>query len=201
MWQDRYKEEKIVVQQSGTHNKFWAAWWDEKKKKVVVRWGRLGTKGQSKEHSHSDVYSASRFIDTKFREKRRKGYSENDDKGRKITQSIFEQMCIEAAIVGSQNKCHSFEWIELDGDGEIFEIKSVTEDRLLSPECNPGIVVEFETRKEHDNRDRFKFVFTFDRTYDVRDSKRLSSEMIVGSSHPLSGLTKKVEEAIGRKLS
>ena len=200
-WYDRYKEEKIVVQQGAGHNKFWAAHCDVMTNTVYVRWGRLGTKGQSQEKNFDSAYSAANFIDTKYYEKRRKGYRDTNENGQKIDHARFEMMCTEAAIVGTQNKCHNMHWVELSATGDGFSYVEISDDRLYSPDCNPGLLVEFETKKEHDARNRFKFLFTFEETYDVRDAKRAIASQLVDSTHPLHKMVEKVEEAIGRKLS
>lgn len=198
-WYDGYKDEKIVIHQSGAHNKFWAAWWDETSNQVHVRWGRIGTKGQSKTHSKDSHWKAVRFIETKYGEKRRKGYSETLD-GKPITQATLDRLNAEAAIVGTQNKCNDFKWVELTNNGGAVDFHEINEDRLYDPACNPGILVIFETRKEIDNRDTFTFLFTLEKTYDVRDSKRATSDMLVQAGHPLRKMVDKVEEAIGRSL-
>jgi len=201
-WADRYKEEKIVVQQAGNHNKFWAAYWDETSGNVYVRWGRLGTKGQSQVKHFGSNYAAANFIDGKYHEKRRKGYRDTDEAGQKITHARFDEMCTEAAIVGTSNKCHKLQWVELTETGvNTYEFTPINEDRLYAPDCNPGLLVELETKKEHDNRNRFKLLFTFEETFDVRDANRAAPNQLVDSSHPLHDMTEKVEEAIGRRLS
>ena len=199
-WYDHYKEERILIHAGGVHNKFWAAGLDEQTNQVHVRWGRIGTKGQSKDHSFDGKYAAAHFIETKFCEKRRKGYTDklhNVD----ITQAALDRLNTEAAIVGTQNKCHSFQWVELVASGNAIDFHEISEDRLYDPSCNPGILVVFETRKEIDNRDRFTFLFTLETTYDVRDSKRATEDMLVSSGHPLRKMVDKVEEAIGRSLA
>ena len=199
-WYDRYKEEKILIHQSEEHNKFWAAGWDDQTNQVHVRWGRIGTKGQSKDHSFESQFEAVRFIETKFGEKRRKGYAGKLN-GMDITQAALDRLNTEAAIVGTQNKCHSFKWVELVASGNTIDFHEINEDRLYDPSCNPGILVVFETRKEIDNRDRFTFLFTLETTYDVRDSNRATEDMLVSSGHPLRKMVDKVEEAIGRSLA
>jgi len=197
-WQDRYKEERIVVQQSAGHNKFWAAHYDDSTGIAHIRWGRLGTKGQSQEKHFGSNYAAANFIDNKFYEKQRKGYTDKDAHGNKIDHARFEAMCIEAAIVGTSNKCHELQWVEFADDNSFTHID---EDRLFNPACNPGLLVNFETRIKYDGRNRFKFVFAADKTFDVQDANYIITRQIVTSSHPLYKLTQKVEEAIGRKLS
>lgn len=112
-WYDAYKEEKIVVQQEGNHNKFWAAHYDESTNTVYVRWGRFGTKGQSQEKKFGSISQAASFISDKYYEKKRKGYTDTDKQGNKIDHARFEMMCIEAAIVGTSNKCDALDWVEL----------------------------------------------------------------------------------------
>jgi predicted DNA-binding WGR domain protein len=203
-WYDRYKEEKILINTSSTdgteHNKFWAASWDETTGKVSVRWGRVGTKGQSKTHDKSGAYEAANFIEGKLREKRRKGYKETYQ-GKPITQAVLDRLNTEAAIVGTQNKCHDFKWVELSPTATGIDFHEISEDRLYDPACNPGILVVFETRKEYDNRTRFTFLFTLEETYDVRDAKRAADNQKVKTDHPLRKMVDKVEEAIGRSLA
>jgi|3_EtaG_2_1085321.scaffolds.fasta_scaffold00108_14 predicted DNA-binding WGR domain protein len=200
-WADRYKEEKIVVQRGTGHNKFWAAHWSEATNTVYVRWGRLGTKGQSREKNFGSSWAAANFIDTKYREKKRKGYTNLDSDGQMIDHTRFEMMCTEAVIVGTSNKCHEMKWVELTEVGDGYNYTEISDERLYAPDCNPGLLVAFETKKEHDNRNRFKFLFTFEETYDVRDANRAAKNQLVTASHPLHGMTTKVEEAIGRRLS
>ena len=199
-WYDRYKDEKILIYQGNKHNKFWTAYWDETTNQVHVRWGRIGQKSQSQTKSFSGHREAVRFIETKFSEKRRKGYTGKLN-GTDITQAALDRLNTEAAIVGTQNKCHSFKWVELVATGNAIDFHEINEDRLYDSSCNPGILVVFETRKEIDNRDRFTFLFTLEKTYDVRDSKRATEDMLVGSGHPLRKMVDKVEEAIGRSLA
>jgi predicted DNA-binding WGR domain protein len=200
-WCDRYKEEKIVVQQGAGHNKFWAAWYDDATNQVYIRWGRLGTKGQSQTKSFGSSYAAANFIDGKYHEKRRKGYRETDSDGNQIDHARFEMMCTEAAIVGTSNKCHKMQWVELSQTDDTINFTPISDDRLYSPDCNPGLLVEFETKKEHGGRYAFEFLFTFEETYDIDGDGGVTTERLVGPSHPLYKMTEKVEEAIGRRLS
>ena len=202
MWYDRYKDEKILIQQEAEHNKFWAAAWDEKNNEVNVRWGRIGTKGQSQVKRFSGRYEAVNFIDGKYREKRRKGYSDKFN-GKDITQATLDRLNAEAAIVGTQNKCHDFKWveIEIEAGGAVY-FKEIPEERLYDPACHPAILVDFETRQDVGGRDHFRFLFTLEDTYDILgNSKRATKDQLVGASHPLRKMVDKVEEAIGRSLS
>ena len=201
-WYDQYKEEKILIHQGSEHNKFWAAWWDEKTNKVHVRWGRIGTKGQSKIHDKGDRWSSARFINTKFGEKTRKGYTDHFG-GKPISQATLDRLNTEAAIVGTQNKCHDFQWVEIEikAGGAVY-FKVINEDRLYDPDCNPAIVVQFQTRKDIGGRDSFRFLFTLDGTYDILgNSQRATKTQLVEAGHPLHKMVEKVEESIGRSFA
>lgn len=194
-WLDQYKEERIVVQQSDEHNKFWAAHWDEPAREVKVRWGRLGTAGQTQTKKFGSQYEAAIFISNKYNEKRRKGYKETVD-GKKIDRQLFEKMTIEAAIVGTQNKCHEMQWVEIADEANGM-FSPITEDRLFSPDCNPGMLVQLETRKEYDGETSFRLLFTFDKCFKVGRGHITP----ITKSSDLYKMTQKVEEAIGRSLS
>lgn len=191
-WSDKFKRENILVNTDENHNKFWASQMDTTTFKVTIRWGRLGTKGQSQQQDFDNEYDAVNFVSTKIREKIRKGYT-------LIDKPKFDQLCIQAAIVGTSNKCHSFNWVEIKEDNRF---AFITEERLADPNCNPGIYVELETKKEYDGKNDFRLVFTFDKMYVIPNGDfylRAAGLVIKGSS--LYELSTKVEEAIGRTLS
>lgn len=192
-WADQYKEEKIVVQQEGAHNKFWAAYWDESKGEVKVRWGRIGTSGQSQTKKFRDLYDASSFINQKYNEKRRKGYDNKDKLGRTIDRAVFEEMCVEAAIIGSANKCNSIQWVEITDQNNL-TFKTINNDRLFSPDCVPGLLVNLETKKAYDGKHSFVLLFALDKIFDA------NNKVEIGQSHNLYDMTKKIEEAIGRRF-
>lgn len=194
-WLDQYKEEQILIHTGSGHNKFWSARWDPATGKVHIRWGRLGTSGQSQIKEFKSQYDASRFVSRKCDEKSCKGYTDTVN-GTKIDHQLFEKMTIEAAIVGTQNKCHEMQWVEIIDEAS-GRFEPITEDRLFSPDCNPGMLVELETRKEYDGDTKFRLLFTFDKCFKVRNN----SIVPVTQSSDLYKMTQKVEEAIGRSLS
>jgi predicted DNA-binding WGR domain protein len=59
-----------------TSNKFWEA--ETKGKKLVVRWGRIGTTGQSKTYELDSPAAAKAEAERQIAEKRRKGYRDAD---------------------------------------------------------------------------------------------------------------------------
>ena len=63
---------------AGTNNKFYEveAIATENGAKSVFRWGRIGTKGQSKEHFHYSFEAAKRVCQEQFEKKTGKGYRE-----------------------------------------------------------------------------------------------------------------------------
>ncbi len=189
-WYDKYKKETILIHQEAEHNKFWSAQMDEKTFKVVIRWGRLGTKGQSQEKEFSAEYGAGQFIESKMSEKRRKGY-------RPIEKKKFDELSIQSAIVGSSNKCRNFRWVEITDEANL-KFQSISEDRLADPACNPGVFVEVETKKEYAGRTMFALLFTFEQVFDVTDGRNIT---LVTKASPIYDLTGKVEEALGRTLS
>jgi predicted DNA-binding WGR domain protein len=199
-WYDNYKEEKILIQQSEGHNKFWAAWWDETTNKVHIRWGRLGSRGQSQIKDFPGSWKAGSFISGKYSEKLRKGYT-NQLGGKEITQSVLDRLHAEAAIIGTQNKCHGFQWVEITQGTKFTDFVEISEERLYDPDCNPGILIRFETRKAVGGRDEFKFLFSLEGTYDVLGySKQVAKNQLINNNHPLYKMVKKVEDAIGRSL-
>lgn len=186
-WCDRYKNEKIVICQEGPSNKFWAAHYDEATKTVHIRWGRIGQSGQTQEKSFESEYAAANFIDTKYREKARKNY-------KKIDKTQFDKLCIEAAIIGTANKCEQMRWVEIK-DIDKLKFVDCTEARLQDPQCVPGIVITAKTKKVYDGQTTLNILFTFDNSYDLNNNTAITK------TNPLYEITAKIEEAIGRSLS
>lgn len=133
------------------------------------------------------MYAASSFVEGKITEKRRKGY-------RKIDKTTFDKLCVEAAIVGTQNKCSQLQWVEIL-DPVSLSLKPCDELRLQDPACNPGIMVDVETRKPYGGRTHFHLLFMFDKSID------LGTKQTITKASPIYEMTAKVEEAIGRSLT
>jgi len=202
-WYEKLKTEKILVQQSSEHNKFWAGQLHEATCSVDVRWGRIGTKGQSQTKSFSTVYAAANHLDNKLREKQRKGYTSKLD-GETIDSAKLEELAIRAAIVGTQNKCHNMVWVEIAQEGDTIGFKSIPDERLYEPDCVPGLLVAMETRKEYNGLTRFNILFTGDAAYTANSISTQELGITTGKiekTDELYQLTKKVEEAVGRSLS
>lgn len=201
-WWDKYKTETIVVHQGEGHNKFWAAQLDTNTFKVSVRWGRIGTKGQSQEKTFGSQYQAAGFIDSKLGEKRRKGYVETFN-GQPIDSTKLEELCIEAAIVGTSNKCHAMQWVEITSDDPAtIAFSKIDQTRLMDPTCNPALLVDIETKKEYCGRSRFSILFTGDAAYfSSPNPSVVAKSQRITPSHDAAELTGKIEEAIGRKLN
>lgn len=193
-WYDKYKTEKILIQQEENHNKFWAARYDETSGTVYVRWGRIGTAGQTQKKSFGNVYAATDFITTKFREKNRKGYT-NQYQDAPITQEVLDKLATEAAIVGTQNKCSQLTWVEVQPGG----YKVVSAERLSDPECNPGLLAHLTTRKEYAGNNEFIILFTEDAAWLATSTGHCTSR--ITKTHVLYELVQRVEEAVGRSLS
>ncbi len=191
MWLDKYKKETTLINTGEAHNKFWSSAVDENTNQVTIRWGRIGTKGQQQVKDFDNQYGAIEFVRAKQGEKTRKGYHSIDKKK-------FDELSIQAAIVGASNKCRNFRWVEITDLTAGFKIETCTEDRLQNPDCNPGLFVEVETKKEYNGRHVTALLFTFSQVYDVTDGRKV---ILVTKTSPLYELTNKVEEALGRTLA
>jgi len=201
-WWDKYKTETIVVHQGEEHNKFWAAQLDTNTFNVLIRWGRMGTKGQSQEKKFRSQHEAAGFIDSKLNEKRRKGYVSTFN-GRPIDKAKLEELCIEAAIVGTSNKCHTMQWVEITNDDPVtIAFSKIDQARLIDPTCNPALLVDIETKKGYCGQSRFSILFTGDAAYFSHPNPSIvKKDQRITPSHEVAELTGKIEEAIGRKLS
>ena len=130
-WYDKYKDDKILINREEEHNKFWIVRYDPTTHDVITKWGRVGTKGQSKTFHFSGSSGAFNHIRTKEAEKRRKGYTI-------IDASALQRMTVEASLVGSNNKCVEFRWGEfVSYDDDILSFDPVEESRIMHPDCNP----------------------------------------------------------------
>lgn len=190
MWLDKYKKETTLINTGEAHNKFWSSAVDENTNQVTIRWGRIGTKGQQQVKDFDNQYGAIEFVRAKQGEKNRKGYHTIDKKK-------FDELSIQAAIVGASNKCRNFRWVEII-DQTNLKTLACTEDRLQNPDCNPGLFVEVETKKEYNGRHVTALLFTFSQVYDVTDGRKV---ILVTKTSPIYELTNKVEEALGRTLA
>jgi parallel beta-helix repeat protein len=74
MNQGAEEEMRRLEYQEGSSHKFWEVQVDGTD--VTTRWGRVGTKGQSKTKSHADSESAQRDADKQAKKKQAKGYVE-----------------------------------------------------------------------------------------------------------------------------
>lgn len=197
-WLNRLKEERILIQTIGGHNKFWAAYMDENNT-AHVRWGRIGTKGMSQTKTFSTPYQAAHFINKKFDEKYRKGYTDKID-GAIIDRAKLEELAIEAAIVGTQNKCDGMAWVEITRTDPVTYLK-IDEDRLYEPDCTPALLVNITTRQSFDGQFNFNLLFTGEDVMLATSKNSGLATQKIEKSHPLYDLTTKVEQAIGRRLS
>jgi len=180
-------QETIYINTGKNHNKFWIVNIDKQTLTATIRWGRLGTQGQSQIKQFNNDWLLLNFIETKVIEKQRKGYH-------KTTKTIFDKLCIEAAIVGTSNKCKNFEWVDILNLSPP-QYKTCDELRLQDPNCNPGITVIVETRKSYGGRNSFHILFTADTSID------LGTNQTITKANPIYEMVQKVEEAIGRSLT
>lgn len=199
MWYDKLKKETIYINREEDHSKYWSIGFDETTHVVITKNGRLGTKGLVHTKNFDSNSACARFIETKTREKTNKGY-------KKITQTEFEKLSIEASIVGTQNKCDQLQWVEYSISNGLISFESVGEDRLSDPACNPGLRIELTTRKEYNGKNHFEIIFTVDAAYELQKPHGSSHNTNVKTttitkSHYLYELVDKAEAAIGHSLA
>jgi len=200
MLHDKFTEEHILIQQDSLHNKYWAARLDEATMTVHIRWGRLGTKGQGQTKQFGGKYEATNFMSTKFNEKARKGYKDKI-RGTQIDPGMLEKLSIEAAVVGTQNKCQGMEWVEIvSRDDSACKFTRINDTRIYEPDCTPGLLVSMETKKEYHKLNTFSLLFTGDAAF-LADQYTGVAYLKIDKADPLYELTQKVEEAVGRSLS
>lgn len=65
-----------LIDSSKNHYKFWEAELSDSSTTLITRWGRIGTRGQSKHYEFASNISASWAYWEKVAEKRRKGYQD-----------------------------------------------------------------------------------------------------------------------------
>jgi predicted DNA-binding WGR domain protein len=199
MLHDKFTEERILVHQESEHNKFWAARLDETTMTVHIRWGRLGTKGLGQTKQFGGRYEAVNFMNSKFNEKARKGYKDKIQ-GETIDAGKLEQLSVAAAIVGTQNKCHDMEWVEIQSTDKLCKFVRINPNRIYEPDCTPGLLVSMETKKEYHGLNTFCLLFTGDAAH-LADKYTGIVYQKIDKQNPLYELTEKVEQAVGRSLS
>lgn len=192
--------ETIVVNTAAGHNKFWAARTNQADNTVHIRWGRLGTTGQTQIKNFATAHGCESFIRIKASEKMRKGYT-NKWRNMLIDQNILDKLSMEAAIVGTSNKCDDLRWVELVGGKYV----TIPDDRLQHPDCNPAISVTVTTKKEYNGKHKFNLLFTIDKVY-LADENLFEfllngTKEEITKQHFLYQFTANVEQAIGHSLS
>ena len=155
----------IYVCSEEGHNKYWIIDRDPTNPAIVlVKNGRLGSpKGtiQPPKDCGSE-WSADRYIENKIDEKLRKGY-------RKIDENKFKQLTMQASVIGLNNKCDLMQWVEqIPSDDQHYNFRNVGESRLMQPDYNPALLVSLTTKKAYAGQNSFRFLFTPDKSYEVR---------------------------------
>lgn len=62
----------LLIHTGGDHYKFWNIYYDSAAQKIITKWGRIGNKVQS--NSAPGYYNAETYMQTKIKEKLKKGY-------------------------------------------------------------------------------------------------------------------------------
>lgn len=192
------KKDQYLINTAEEHSKFYIIRYDSTGMSYA-RYGRLGTKGKPENKQHGSEYIAASFVHDKYNEKIRKGYAQ-------ISKADFDKKAMEAAIVGSQNKCTAFQWIEVKGEFVTY----ANEERIAHPDCKVGIYVEFVTRKVFDGLTEFVIIVWPDASvnlyYGPHVIRRQGSSLKdiqdnrLSSTHPAHSMVEKVCEAIGTRF-
>ncbi len=190
----------IYIHSGDIHNKFWIVDYDTQMFTVKVRNGRIGVNGQVQPmKTFSGAEETIDFVRSKIWEKQNKGYKEVD-------QREFERLTTIAAIIGPVNKLKSACWVEYSvakiiNNKQSISYARVTSARLLEPSCNPGLLVEFETKKPIRvglvDRNDFTFLLTSDELYDIEGSKGSK----IGKQSELRKFAEAVGEALGKTMA
>jgi len=179
---------RIFVNQESKHNKFWTI----KTRTmvgdpvVVTNHGRLGTKGKIYDKDFNSRTAAKLFVTSKVDEKKRKGYVE-------IKQEQLNELHIQSAIIGTQNKLEEFGWVEMiwsatyPNDSKAIAqqpkdmgtssttrsvmLKPVLDTRIAEPDYDPAIHVVVEMRSKH-FKDKISIVLTADSIYQLTLAER-----------------------------
>jgi len=93
--------------QVDSSNKFWS--YEIRGNSVYVKWGRMGGSSQDQTQAFGSSYERDKFIDSKVKEKTRKGYRQVDDKELKKEEKV-------ANLLGHTHKISKMEWVDLRND-------------------------------------------------------------------------------------
>lgn len=185
---------QIFINQESKHNKFWIV--DRSGDNIVItRHGRLGTKGQTYTKNFSSSREANAFASTKIAEKNRKGYVE-------IKQEQLDEMHIQSAIIGTQNKLEEFGWVEMiDATDSTVMLKPVLDTRLAEPDYDPAIRVVVGMRSKH-FKSKISIVLTADSIYQLTSHSSLPTISLVriDEQHELFDMCNKIKEAVSHSL-
>lgn len=213
-WYDTFKEQQILINTSGEHNKFWIAFIDDAGD-AHFKWGRIGTSGSSLVKNLHNKPAAASMIISKKSEKTRKGYvdyiiDKMTCKKAKIDQMAFDKLALEAAIIGTQNKCESISWVD-----EKEPLIPIDGDQLADPSCTPALLVKLQTKKKYYEFQRFSLLFngetcslvTRELTIPIVDEPCPEISLIdpednskISKSSDFGKLVSKLEESISRTL-
>jgi predicted DNA-binding WGR domain protein len=97
------KNSAVLHCKEATANKWWS--YEIKGRSVLVKWGRVGLDGEQQTKEFDTDYEMQRFVETKMREKRKKGYGE-------VTEQKLRQEKTIAEKLGHQNKIQRMEFVD-----------------------------------------------------------------------------------------
>jgi predicted DNA-binding WGR domain protein len=93
----------IYINRTDASNKFWS--YEPQGNNVLVKWGRVGTTGQSKLHTFGSTHERDRYINNIVSEKEDKGY-------KVVTEEKLNEESETAKTLGIQWKINRTEWVE-----------------------------------------------------------------------------------------
>lgn len=209
----------VLINRADGHNKFWRATMSSLGDKFIVtrNWGRIGQVGSDKSEIFSTEYSALLNIRKLIEEKERDSYT-------KISDKEFERQTAIASAIGTANKILEVKWLEFIDSSpahSYIELRNytslptvkdadinyvyTTEERLSSPDCNPGLMLDIETKKKYQESNRHCLIIAEDKIYSSIALRGYSADHIwkykadvslIKEDHPLYALAQKVQKAI-----
>lgn len=208
----------VLINRADGHNKFWRATMTSHGDKFIVtrNWGRIGQVGSDKTEIFPTEYSALLNIRKLIAEKERDSYT-------KISDKEFERQTAIASAIGTANKILEVKWLEFTDSSpahSYIELRNytlptvkdadinyvyTTEERLSSPDCNPGLMLDIETKKKYQESNRHCLIIAEDKIYSSIALRGYSADHIwkykadvslIKEDHPLYALAQKVQKAI-----
>jgi predicted DNA-binding WGR domain protein len=203
-WNDDFN---MIVCTDGKHNKFWT-FSVSSDGELTIRYGRIGTKGQTRTSQHGSSMYASSIGTRKMQDK----ILEKDY--RRVTQREYDILLLQAHLLGNGNKFEFASLVVLNKDHD--HLVEITPEEAVDPKHKPSMVVSFRLRDRRGSTEPFTVWFADDDAFELSGDKRVtmrSSWTVAGKlcyplrgnrriteGHRLYSLTEKLAEVIGRTV-